>query len=57
MRTTIDTLANIKKHMSNNCTSLQEYKSLKDAKTMAESQAKVYSQQIVNKMYQLHPQR
>lgn len=57
MRTTIDTLVNIKKQMSHHYTSLQEYKSLKDSKTMAESQAKFYSQQIVNRMHELQPQR
>lgn len=55
MESTIKTPLNFNNIISQQCTSLHQYKISKDFKTMAENQAKIYSQKIVNTMNQSIP--
>jgi len=52
MNTINQTLKHFGKSLEQNCMNLEEYKHLKDCKNLANAQAQIYSQQIIQKFSQ-----
>ena len=49
MKTINETLKNFSKNVQQSCMNLEDYKHLKDSRNLANAQAQIYSQQIIQK--------
>ncbi|WP_179990922.1 hypothetical protein [Acinetobacter sp. YH1901141] len=52
MKTINETLKNFSKNLQQSCMNLEDYKHLKDSRNLANAQAQIYSQQIIQKFSQ-----